>query len=132
VSRFAVRRLDEVPAVPDAEFPWYPLQHHFGLTAFGANVFVASAPGDVLVEEHDETGSGQQELYVVVRGAVLARLDGEEHEAQAISVVAVPVPAVRRQLTALEADTAVLAIGAVPGEFESTWRSTWFEDVPQA
>jgi quercetin dioxygenase-like cupin family protein len=132
VPRFAVRRLDEIPTVPDADFAWHPLQHHFGLTAFGANVFVATAPGDVLVEEHDELGSGQEELYVVLRGRVMFRFDGEEHEAEALSVAAVPDASVRRRATALEAGTALLALGTAPSGFRSTWRSDWFSSVPQA
>ncbi len=130
--RYAVRRLEEVPTVPEAQFAWYPLQHHFGLTAFGANVFVAEAPGDVLVEEHDETGSGQEELYVVLRGRVLFSLDGEEHEAEGLSVAAVPDPSVRRRATALEKGAALMALGAAPCGFRSTWRGAWFESVPQA
>jgi quercetin dioxygenase-like cupin family protein len=129
--RYAVRRLGDVPTVPDSEFAWHPLQHHFGLTAFGANVFVAPAPGDVLVEEHDESASGQEELYVVLRGRVSFTLDGNEHETEAISLVAVADPSVRRRATALEAGTAVLAIGTAPDGFRSTWRSAWFESVPQ-
>jgi hypothetical protein len=133
VPRFAVRRLDEIPTVRDSEFAWHPLQHHFGLTAFGANVFVAAAPGDVLVEEHDEASSGQEELYVVLSGTVLFVLDGEEHEAPGVTVVAVPEPSVRRRATALEAGATLLAVGGERrDEFRSTWRSAWFEDVPRA
>jgi len=47
VVRFAVRRLADVLRIPvEADDPeWYPLQHHFGLTAFGANVYVTRADG---------------------------------------------------------------------------------------
>ena len=55
-SRFAGST--EIPVVPDAEVGWHPLTHHFGLTAFGANVFVAAAAQDELVAEHDESASG--------------------------------------------------------------------------
>jgi len=66
-----VRRLEDVPLVPTDDpddFDWYPLQHHFGLSAFGVNAFGGDA-GTTLVAEHDECESGQEELYVVVRGA---------------------------------------------------------------
>jgi hypothetical protein len=77
-----------VPLVPTDDpdgFDWYPLQHHFGLGAFGANAFGGDA-GTTLVAEHDERGSGQEELYVVVRGAARFTLAGEAHDALAISV----------------------------------------------
>jgi hypothetical protein len=131
--RYAVRRLDEVPTVPGSGVRWHPLQHHLRLTAFGVNVFVADAAGQELVAEHDEDSSGQEELYVVVRGVVRFVLDGEEHVAEAVSVVAVTDPCVRRAAVAVEPGTTLLAIGGeARSDFRSTWRSTWFADVPRA
>jgi hypothetical protein len=129
--RFAVRRLDEIPTVPHAEADWHPLQHHFGLTAFGANLFTARDAGDELIGEHDEANSGQEELYVLLRGSALFVLDGERHNAEAMSIVAVPDSSVRRAAVALEAGAMVLAVGAAPGAFRSTWRAAWFERVPK-
>ena len=131
MPRFAVRRLEEIPRVPDAGFTWYPLQHHLGLTAFGVNLFVAAAAGDELIAEHDERASAQEELYLVLRGSVRFVLDGEDHDAAAVSVVAVPEPAVRRAAVAREADAMLLALGAPPGAYRSTWRPAWFEHVPK-
>jgi hypothetical protein len=112
--------------------PWYPLQHVFGLSAFGANVFVAEQPGTVLVEPHDEVASGQEELYVIVRGRAEFALDGESIDGAAIFVVAVRDPAVRRRVMAIEPGTTLLALGGRPSEaFASTWRSSHFEGVPR-
>ncbi len=133
MPRFAVRRLDEIPTVGDAAVEWYPLQHYFGLTAFGVNAFVARAAGDELVAEHDESGSGQEELYIVLRGGVRFTLDDESHDMAAVSVVAVPDPSVRRSAVALDEDATLLATGAEAHEaFASTWRSSWFDHVPRA
>jgi hypothetical protein len=66
------RRLEEIPLVPTddpADFDWHPITDHLGLTAIGANVFGGDL-GIVLVAEHDEAASGQEELYVVLRGAL--------------------------------------------------------------
>ena len=131
--RYAVRKLDEVPTVPGAGVRWHPLQHHFRLSAFGANVFAAESEGDELIGEHDETASGQEELYIVLRGAVRFSLDGETHTVEALGVVAVTDPSVRRSATAMEPGATLLALGAEAcAEFHSTWRSTWFADVPQS
>ena len=129
--RFAVHRLDEIPTVPDADVDWHPLQHYFGLNTFGANLFVARDPGDQLIAEHDETDSAQQELYLVLRGAVRFTFDGETRDAAAISVAAVPDTSVRRAAVALEPGATMLALGAPPGEYASTWRPAWFESVPK-
>ena len=131
MPRFAVHRLDEIPTVPDADVDWHPLQHYFGLNTFGANLFIARDPGDELIAEHDESESAQQELYLVLRGAVRFTFDGETRDAPAISVAAVPDASVRRAAVALEPGATMLALGAPPGEYASTWRPAWFESVPK-
>ena len=119
----------EEPGDPD----WYPVQHHFGLTSAGVNVYVATAAGDELLGRHDETKSDQEELYLVVAGAANFELDGAEVRAEAPFVVAVPEPSVVRQAHALEAGTMVVAFGGARRErFESSWGSHHFEGVPRA
>jgi hypothetical protein len=136
MGRWSAKPLREVPRVAK-EVPgdpeWYPIQHHFGLTAVGVNVYVASAAGDELLERHDETHSGQEELYLVVAGAASFEIDGEVVRADAPYVVAVSDPAVVRQASALEAGTTIVALGGEPRErFESSWQSKHFDGVPQA
>ena len=131
---WAAKHLDEVPLVSDGESSdpdWHPLQHHFGVSAFGANVFVAREPGQELLGVHDERASGQQELYLVLRGEAEFTVDGEAVAAPEGTVVAVTGPEVTRGATAVVAGTTVLAIGASPvGPFASTWRASHFRDVP--
>ena len=134
-KRWSAKSLDEVPLI-EKEAPgdpdWFPLQHHFGLTAFGVNVYVATAAGETLLERHDETGSGQEELYLVTAGSARFELDGEEVLAEAPFVVAVPDPAVRCGARAVEAGTTVVALGGEPRErFDSSWQSHHFENVPR-
>ena len=134
-GRYWVKRLDELPLVhtddPD-DYDWYPIQHHFGLRAFGVNAFGGDA-GTSFVHEHDETASSQEELYVVLRGTARFTLDGDELEAGALSVVAIPDPAVRRAAVAVEDGTLLLAFGAPVGSgFQTTWRAEHFERVPRA
>ena len=130
-----VKRLDEVPLVPTDDpddFEWYPLQHHFGLGAFGVNAFGGDS-GIQLVAEHDERESGHEELYLVVCGAARFTLNGEEHDATAVSVIAIPDPAVTRACVATEDDTIVLAVGGpADSGFTTTWRAEHFEHLPRA
>jgi quercetin dioxygenase-like cupin family protein len=134
-SRYWVKRLDELPLVPTDDpddYDWYPIQHHFGLSAFGVNAFGGDA-GTSFVHEHDETASNQEELYVVLRGTARFTLDGDELEAGALSVVAIRDPAVRRAAVAVEDGTLLLAFGAPVGSgFHTTWRPEHFEQVPRA
>jgi len=135
VTRWAVRTLSEIPTVTDvdpADPDWHPLQHHFGLTAFGANAFVAKRGDEMLVGEHDEQASGQEELYVVLEGEADFELDGERIHATRGTVVAVTDPSVKRSAVARTPGTTLLAIGSRPGAFETTWRESHFSDVPRA
>jgi hypothetical protein len=134
VAGWAALSLEELPVAHETDpgAAWYPVQHVFGFTAFGANAFVAAATGDVLIEEHDEAGSGQEELYVVTRGVAELTLDGESVSAPATFVIAVRDPSVRRSAVALEAGTTLLAFGGKPtADFRSTWRDAHFEGVPR-
>ena len=134
MAGWAAARLEELPRAEEMEpgAAWYPLQHVFGLTGFGANAFVAQAADDVLVEEHDERDSGQEELYLVVRGRARFRLAGEDVDAPAVTVVAIRDPSVTRSALALEAGTILLAVGGLPREdFRSTWRNAHFAGVPR-
>jgi hypothetical protein len=130
-----VRRLDELPLVPTADpddFDWYPVQHHLRLGAFGVNAFGGDS-GIVLVEEHDERESDQEELYVVVGGTVRFTLDGKPVQASAVTFVAVLDPATRRGAVAAEDGTLLLAVGAPKGSgFTTSWRREHFEQVPRA
>jgi hypothetical protein len=128
-------RLADVPAVPTATDPgdpaWQAVQHHFGITAFGLNVYTARTAGDSLVMEHDEAESGQEELYLVTNGRVRFTLDGEAVDAEAGDVVAVLGPSVDRSAVAVDAGAALIAIGAAPGCFSSSWRPHHFEGLPR-
>jgi hypothetical protein len=95
------------------------------------NVFAAVRGDETLVEEHDERGSGQQELYLVLTGRALFELDGERAEVGARTAVAVTDPSVRRSARALEAGTSVLVVGAAAGPFVSTWDATHFDGIPR-
>jgi len=118
--------LDEIPRASDPCDPsldWRPVRDHLGIRAFGVNAFLGAAPGDRVVEHHEETG-GHEELYVVVRGAARFVVDGVEHDVPAGSVVHV-APHTMREAFATEPDTAVLAIGGFPDKpFEvSEWET---------
>jgi len=109
--------LDEIPraAQPcDPSLDWRPVRDHLGIGCFGVNAFLGAQPGDRVVELHDESGGGHEELYVVVRGAARFVLDGAEHPVPAGSVVLV-APGTTREAFATEPDTAVLVVGAAPG-----------------
>ena len=99
-----------------------PVREHFGIRAFGVNAFTPGENG-ALVGEHDESGSGQEELYIVMDGSATFEIDGETIEAPAGTLVFVG-PESRRKATG---DGTVLAIGATPGEAYQAvdWGEAW-------
>ena len=134
MTRWTAGSITDLPVVSDGEPGdpvWYPLQHALGIDTFGANVFVARHADQLLVEAHDERGSGQQELYLVLDGSAAFELDGEEARLEQGDALAVTDPGVRRSATALTAGTTLLVVGAAEGPFESTWNPAHFAEVPR-
>lgn len=134
MARWTVREIAAIPPVSDGgpEDPvWYPLQHVLGIDTFGANLFVASRADQTVVEEHDERGSEQQELYVILEGEALFHLDGEESRLGRGAALAVTDPSVRRNAKARTAGTALLIIGAGTTPFVTTWNPRHFTDIPR-
>jgi hypothetical protein len=134
MARWTAREIAAIPTVSDGEPgdpAWFPLQHALGIDTFGVNLFEATRGDETLVGEHDEHGSAQQELYLVLAGRVLFELDGERVETGARSAVAVTDPSVRRCARALEPGTSLLVVGAAEGRFVSTWHASHFESIPR-
>ena len=115
MNGYAVARLDEIDEHSDGRCPWRAVRHHFGITAFGVNAWTAQAAGDRLINEHDESDDGNEELYLVLRGRAAFELDGERIDAPAGSLVFAH-PDVKRTAFAEEPGTTILAIGGVPGQ----------------
>jgi mannose-6-phosphate isomerase-like protein (cupin superfamily) len=112
---WGIAQVDDVPPVHD-DWPatWKSIRHHFGITAFGINA-VTKDEGKVLIPEHDETESGQQEVYFVHRGTAHVTLDGQPVTAREGSVVAIE-PSVKRKIEAGSSPTTLLCIGGTPGQ----------------
>jgi len=106
--------IDDIPPVkPDWPATWKSMRHHFGITAFGVNAVTKDA-GNVLIPEHEHGATGEQELYIVQRGAAVATLGGEQVDLSAGGAVAVEGP-VRRMFEATESPTTLIVVGAIPG-----------------
>jgi hypothetical protein len=99
-----------------------PVREHFGIHGFGINAYTPSEDG-TLISEHDELGSGQEELYIVLEGKASFEVNGETVDAPAGTFVYVP-PETRRKATG---EGIVLALGATPGEAYQglDWGDAW-------
>jgi hypothetical protein len=99
-----------------------PVREHLGIHSFGINAISLGEDG-TLINEHDEVGSGQEEVYVVLDGTATFEIDGETFDAPAGTFVSVP-PESRRKATG---DATVLALGGTPGQAYQglDWGEAW-------
>jgi uncharacterized cupin superfamily protein len=91
---------------------WLLARKALGTSAFGYNL-VEIAPGGQ-IPEHDEAQSGQVELYVILEGEAVMRLDGEDHPAPAGTFASLEPAATRTILNRSEAPVLALLIGVEP------------------
>ena len=86
------------------------------------------------MEDHRETETRHQELYLVISGRAEFVLDGDPYDCPAVTCIAIRDPEVRRSAIAVEPGTTVLAVGATPGQaYEvSSWDAKWTTGLPQA
>jgi hypothetical protein len=125
VSSYEVARLDDIDEISDGRCPWRPVRHHFGITSFGVNAWMAAAAGDRIINEHDESDDGAEELYLVQQGRARFQLDGEDLDAPAGTFVFVP-SGVKRTAFAEEPGTTIVAVGGIPGKaYEVTGWELW-------
>ena len=116
--KWQVARLDEI----ERRGRDIPVREHLGIQAFGVSAFTPGEDGK-LVGEHDESGSGQEELYIVLDGNATFEVDGDTIVAPAGTFVFVG-PEARRKATG---DGTILAVGAAPGEAYQgvDWGEAW-------
>ena len=113
---YEIVSLTEVEGWPDLRHDGpvlLPLRYLLDLRAFGANAWTAPA-GKQIVPRHEED-SGNEELYVVVKGRATFTVDDETLDADEGTLVHVPNGVVRGAV-AEEPGTIVLAVGATPGQ----------------
>jgi uncharacterized cupin superfamily protein len=83
-----------------------------GTDCFGYNL-VEIGPGGQ-IPEHDETGSGQVEVFVILEGEAVMRLDGEDHPAPAGTFASMEPATSRTILNRSDAPVTALLIGVQP------------------
>jgi hypothetical protein len=99
-----------------------PVREHLGIHAFGINAYTPGEDG-TLISEHDEAGSGQEELYIVLDGNATFEVEGDAIDAPAGTFVVVG-PELRRRATG---DATILVVGGTPGEAYQgiDWGEAW-------
>jgi hypothetical protein len=107
---YAARAIDDIPTLWDGFAKL--VVAGLDITAFGANIM--DLPPDYATTAHDEADTGQQELYVALRGSGAVVIHGKGHPLDPGHLVAVDA-GIDRDLTSGREGLRVLCIGGVPG-----------------
>ena len=110
---YTIKHRDEFETMEGSgESTWMLARKALGTAAFGFNLVEIGPGGEI--PEHDENESGQVELYAILEGEAVMRLDGEEHAAPAGTFASIEPPAKRTILNRSEAPVTALLIGVDP------------------
>jgi quercetin dioxygenase-like cupin family protein len=110
---YTIKHRDEFESMEGSgEATWMLARKALGTAAFGFNL-VEIGPGGG-IPEHTEAESGQVELYVVLEGEAVLRIEGEDHPAPAGTFASIEPPASRTILNRSDAPVTAMLIGVKP------------------
>ena len=113
MAGFTIRHRDEFEAMAGSgESTWLLARKALGTSCFGFNL-VEIGPGGQ-IPEHDEAGSGQVEVYAILEGEAVLRVDGADHEAPAGTWASLEPEVSRTILNRSAAPVTALLIGVAP------------------
>jgi quercetin dioxygenase-like cupin family protein len=110
---YTIKHRDEFETMEGSgESTWMLARKTLGTDCFGYNL-VEIGPGGQ-IPEHDETGSGEVEVYVILDGDATMRLDGEDHSAPAGTFASMAPGVTRTIINRSDAPVTALLIGVQP------------------
>jgi len=110
---YTIKHRDEFERMEGSgDCTWLLARKGLDTKAFGYNL-VEIAPGGQ-IPEHDEAGSGQVELYVILEGEAVMRLDGDDHPAPAGTFASIEPAARRTILNRSDGTVTAMLIGVEP------------------
>ena len=113
MAGYTIKHRDEFESMEGSgDSTWKLARKALGTSAFGFNLVEIDPGGQI--PEHDEEQSGQVELFVVLEGDAVMRLDGKEHAAPAGTFASIEPPASRTILNRSDAPVTALLIGVQP------------------
>jgi quercetin dioxygenase-like cupin family protein len=117
MAGYTIKHRDDFESMEGSgDTTWRLARKALGTSAFGFNLVEIEPGGQI--PEHDEAGSGQVELYVILEGDAILRIDGEDHPAPAGTFASIEPPPSRTILNRSEAPVTAMLIGVHPaGEY---------------
>lgn len=113
-ATYSIKHRDEFESMEGSgDSTWRLARKALGTSSFGFNLVEIEPGGQI--PEHDETESGQVELYAILEGEAVLRIEGEDHPAPAGTFASIEPPATRAILNRSGAKVTALLIGVQPG-----------------
>jgi len=112
VAKYTAKRIDDMEAVFGGAFK--RARAELGVESFGMQV-MDLPPNLDRFPEHDHASDGQEEVYLLLRGAADIDVEGDRFPLDADLLVRVP-PGVKRKLYTGDQPARVLALGGIPGK----------------
>jgi quercetin dioxygenase-like cupin family protein len=110
---YTIKHRDEFESMEGSgDSTWRLARKALGTSAFGFNLVEIEPGGQI--PEHTEAESGQVELYVVLEGEAVLRIEGEDHPAPAGTFASIEPAASRTILNRSEAPMTAMLIGVHP------------------
>ncbi|HUC00474.1 MAG TPA: cupin domain-containing protein [Solirubrobacterales bacterium] len=110
---YSIKHRDEFEAMAGSgDATWRLARKALGTSAFGFNLVEIEPGGEI--PEHTEAESGQVELYAILEGEAVLRIEGEDHPAPAGTFASIEPPASRTILNRSDAKVTALLIGVQP------------------
>jgi hypothetical protein len=112
VAKYTVKSIDDMDAAYGGAFK--RARAELGVESFGMQV-LDLPPNLEQFPEHDHSGDGQEEVYLLLRGAADIEIEGERFPLESETMVRVPSGVMRKLYTG-ELPARILALGGVPGK----------------
>jgi quercetin dioxygenase-like cupin family protein len=112
MANYQVKKIDEMEAIYQGAF--HRARAELGVESFGMQI-IDFPPNNDLHPEHSHAEDGQEEVYLVLRGAGEIDVEGEPIALDPETVIRVG-PGTKRKLRAGPDGMRVLALGGVPGK----------------
>lgn len=112
MADYTIKQIDEMEAAFLGAFK--RARAELGVSSFGMQV-MDLPPNIEQYPEHDHSDSGQEEVFVTMRGAGEIEIDGERHRLDPETIVRVG-PEAQRKIWPGPEGMRILALGGTPGE----------------
>ncbi|HEX6228645.1 MAG TPA: cupin domain-containing protein [Solirubrobacterales bacterium] len=110
---YTIKHRDEFEVMEGSgDSTWRLARKALGTSSFGFNL-VEIAPGGQ-IPEHDHADEGEDELYIILEGDGVIRIDGEDHPAPAGTYASIDPSVSRTILNRSDAPVTALLIGVRP------------------